>query len=221
MVQTVNIAPKLSVETDGQWGTIPDIISTQTYNNTQATIDWKYSNLQTIEALMMDVTPTVDPLLFDPSLLYPIDFWYNDTGKNQGKVYGATLLFNGNASAISSNGDLNTPRKEAATFVFLREIRLKGAQIQYTRFVKSPAVTTTFDVAFVGSAGTYPTAVAAVNGPSQYVLAAKWLTGGIVTPILDPTTFSTYFSSNTTTFTVVTAPVNGDAWEVWTAIVPA
>lgn len=217
MIQSVSLAPKISVESDGQWGTEHDVFSCQTYTNTEATIEWKDSNLTALNSWMMDTNPSATVSAYDPQFLKPVDFMFTDSGKNQGKNYSSTLLCNGDVSANPVSGDLNTARKNSATMTFKMQRSVIGATIQYSRFVKGTApFATSDDIAFdTNGVGTFASACTPVtlNGSSVHVLYAK--KDGY--PVFD----TTQYSANTTTFTPTTAPVSTEVWEVYTAVAMA
>lgn len=220
MIQTINITPKLTLETDGQWGTIPDVISVQTYQNSAVVVDWKYSNLKTLEDMLWDLNPATGNV-YDAGQMFPVDLFYNDLGKNQNKQYAGRLLVNCTASANTTNGDLNTSRKRALNATALLDVETRGVIIQYSRFVNSPAFSTSEDIAFIAGVGTYASSVTAINGASNYVLAAKQQTGGVTTWFVDNTQFSSLFTSTTTTFTPTGGVATGDVWEVYTVVTPS
>ena len=210
VVQAMTITRQQTTQVYDEYDNDNPVFSIREYDGSEASLEWLSSDVNYIEAMLMDVNPAVSPMLYDPAQIQPVDVILHRTGANAVKITRASLLCYGQVSANTTTPELKGAEKNSVTLKFLKEKQVGGAEIQYTRFVNTPTYPTADDAAFAGSVGTFPKATSLLtnsDGTTVRVLYAK--KNG--SPVND----TTQYTATASTFTVAVAPVSGDVWEVY------
>ncbi len=132
LVDGVDFTPNLTAQMVQAFGSLTPVINYVVFDDVTAKISYPQNNQKAIEALIMDVDPTLDEVLVNPATMQPFTFFANLQGLN-GKVMGCYLLRGCKVSGNPFSSTIKEGAKRTLDIKALQAYFISGLGISYAR----------------------------------------------------------------------------------------
>lgn len=211
--QTFSVTPRFTERTINEFDNLEPALIVTTYEAVDCSFEYLDSDSKLVDAAVNDADPGATVVLDDPSAYQPLNLFANSKSLTTGKIFASTLVKGCMAKGSPQTEPVKEEKRVTRDLTGLNVINIKGAGIYYQRMVSTApafsqgASNAYADKAFFGAPGSVMNVKDALLVNSKYYLLV----------LKNSVSVTTGFSMTPHFFTLSSAPVSTDVWEVFYA----